>query len=164
LINKHAPPSHGVAHEVSICSISWTQLPFTIATRKKKNAGPLIKKKNGNQSLWGKSSVDHERAVCVLADVVAMNGYIIISLENGLMLFTQTKNNYGLQERKDPLEISSYLYAIYSLSKSYYEDDFPGEDGNVFNGVMSGLIATSFRESPLSYFQQVLPLSLVIDS
>jgi hypothetical protein len=93
--------------------------------------------------------------LCVIASRVAMNGYIIISLENGLMLFTQTANNYGLAEKKDPLEISSYLYAIYSLSKSYYEDESQGEDSNQFNGVMSGSIATSFRESPLTYFQQV---------
>lgn len=81
-----------------------------------------------------------------------MNGYIVISLENGLMLFTHTNNNYGLSEPKEPLEISSYLYAVYTLSKSWYDD----HDDIQRDEILNESIITSFRESPLSYFQQVL--------
>jgi hypothetical protein len=91
-----------------------------------------------------------------------MNGYIVISLENGLMLFTHTINNYGLSSSSsssmsDPLEISSYLYAIYTLSKSYYDEYEEDDQGDSASGagMINGSIVTGFRESPISYFQHV---------
>jgi hypothetical protein len=60
----------------------------------------------------------------------------------------------------DPLEISSYLYAIYTLSKSYYEDQGEEQGDSITSaGMISGSIVTGFRESPISYFQHVLLLS-----
>lgn len=104
-----------------------------------------------------------------------MNGYIVISLDNGLMLLTHTINNYGLpspassssspSSMSDPLEISSFLYAIYTLSKSYYEDQEGDDDqGDSISGagMISGSIVTGFRESPISYFQHVSSPTLVL--
>jgi hypothetical protein len=86
-----------------------------------------------------------------------MNGVVIISLSNGLLIFSHTFCDFGLERKVDPMKLSSMLYALYALSTSVEERL---DEINV--DVISETVATSVQRSPLSYFQQVLKIQTLI--
>jgi Na+/H+ antiporter NhaB len=81
-----------------------------------------------------------------------MNGFLIISLESGMLLHSEEYQlNFGLSSKMEPLQLSSILYALYSLAHELGESKDEVEDTDV---EMDGVV-TNIGKSPIDSFRQV---------
>lgn len=85
-----------------------------------------------------------------------MNGFLIISLESGMLLHSEIyRENFGLNSVVETLQLSSILYAVYSLSH-----ELNGDTDEIAEAeVGADDVVTSIKKSPVDFFQQVFLLN-----
>ncbi len=82
-----------------------------------------------------------------------MNGFIILSLENGMMLSSESfVGNFGLVVPIDPIQQCGLLYTLYMSSRQLCDFVTHSADNN-FSFQNENII--SAVQSPLSWFVQV---------
>ncbi len=78
-----------------------------------------------------------------------MNGYIVISLRNGMMIAGESFYlNFGLRKHIDPMQQSGFLYTLYMASTGI-------SSGSEFSNYNSLNTPVSTMQSPLTWIVEV---------